>query len=118
MGATDNEVRIYRGTVDPRPGNATRVEVEGLDGTHPLINHTDTEFAWGYRGAGPSTLAQCIVIDTLGTDARCKRCVGGGIDPESQHFLTELDAFLTRHLRRSSKRTRPEMPRMESARLT
>jgi acetyl esterase/lipase len=38
--------------------------------------------------------------------------------PESQHFLTELDAFLTRHLRRSSKRTRPEMPRVESARLT
>ncbi len=80
---TDNEVRIYRGTVDPSSGNATHVEVEGLDGTHPLLNHTDTDFAWGYGGAGPSTLAQCIVIDTLGTDARCKRCVGGGIDPDS-----------------------------------
>ncbi len=59
------------------------MEVEGLDGTHPLINHTDTNFAWGYGGAGPSTFAQCIVIDTLGTDARCKRCVVGGIDPDS-----------------------------------
>lgn len=44
---TDNEVRIYRGTVDPSSGNATHVEVEGLDGTHPLLNHTDTDFAWG-----------------------------------------------------------------------
>lgn len=83
MGGTDNEVRIYRGAVDPKPGSAAYVEVEGLDGTHPLINHTDTNFAWGYGGAGPSTLAQCIVIDTLGKDARCKHCAGGGIDPDS-----------------------------------
>ena len=83
MNATDDEVRIYRGRVDPRPGNGPYVEVEGLDGAHPLINHTDSDFAWGYGGAGPSTLAQCIVIDALGRDARCRRCVGGGIDPDS-----------------------------------
>lgn len=83
MDATDNEVRIYRGTIDPEPGSASQVEVEGIDGIHTLINKTDTNFAWGYGGAGPSTLAQCIVIDTLGTEARCKRCAGGGIDPDS-----------------------------------
>lgn len=83
MNATDNEIRIYQRAEDPKPGSRAYVEVEGLDGTHPLIDHTDTNFAWGYGGAGPSTLAQCIVIDTLGRDARCKRCAGEGIDPDS-----------------------------------
>ncbi|MBT8165010.1 MAG: hypothetical protein KJP22_12750 [Acidimicrobiia bacterium] len=83
MDTADNEIRIYRGTPDLRPGGRCVVEVEGLDGTHPLVNHTETDFAWGYGGAGPATLAECIVIDALGRDARCRRCAGGGIDPES-----------------------------------
>ncbi len=83
MSAIDDEIRIYRGAVDPALGGAASVEVKGLDGTHPLINHAETNFAWGYGGAGPSNLAQCIVIDTLGKDARCKRCASGGINPES-----------------------------------
>ena len=83
MSPTDDEVRIYRGVIDPAPGGTSHVDVEGLDGTHPLINNSDTDFAWGYAGAGPSNLARCIVIDTLGKEARCKRCSSGGIDPDS-----------------------------------
>ena len=38
--------------------------------------------------------------------------------PESHHLARELDTFLTRHLRRSSRPAPPSMPRMESARWT
>lgn len=79
MSGTDNEIRIYRGSAP------THVEVEGLDGAYPLIHHSDTDFAWGHghESPGPTNLAKSIVIDTLGRDARCKRCSGGGIDPDS-----------------------------------
>jgi hypothetical protein len=93
---TDNEVRIYRGTVDPSSGNATHVEVEGLDGTHPLLNHTDTDFAWGYGGAPlhigsvhcyrhvgsgrpMQTLRRWRVDPDSGREkARCRDCGGDG----------------------------------------
>lgn len=84
MEATDHEIRVYRGEMDSRLGGRCSVEVEGFDGIHPLINHMETDFAWGYGGAGPSTLALCIVIDTLGRDARCKQCADGGIDPDGR----------------------------------
>lgn len=61
MGATDDEVRIYRGTVDPRPGGRCSIEVEALNGTYLLINHTDSDLARGSGGAGSSTLAERVV---------------------------------------------------------
>ena len=79
MSDTNNEIRIYRARAP------AYVEVEGFDGTFPLINHSSIDFAWGYRHVGPrpTTLAKSLVIDTLGKDAQCKRCSSGGIDPGS-----------------------------------
>jgi hypothetical protein len=68
---------VYHGYPAIGPG-ARVVVIEAPAGTPVslLPKVTDTEFAWGYGGAGPRELARCLLRAALGAAAACPACHG------------------------------------------
>lgn len=44
------------------------------------VRHSPDGFSWGYNGSGPSELARCMLIASLGDAAWCAVCGGKGWD--------------------------------------
>jgi hypothetical protein len=69
--------RIYRGTfID----GANAVIIDEPDGSQRLLRDAELRarnaFTWGYRGRGPSDLAEALITDILEPHTRCPACLG------------------------------------------
>jgi hypothetical protein len=43
-----------------------RIDEEGTQPLYHAVEHSPTGYSWGYGGAGPSDLAQSMLLDRLG----------------------------------------------------
>lgn len=67
-------------------GRVTRTDQHGEAPLPHHVRHSPTGFAWGYAGSGPSELARCLLISTLGERAWCPVCTREPTDPEALCF--------------------------------
>lgn len=73
----------YPQEVGPATVVHLRLDAAGGYDCGPLahyVRHSPDGFAWGYAGSGPTELARCLLIASLGEEACCRTCDGQGWD--------------------------------------